>query len=194
MLLHLMGKAFKWSTNSSMIYFILRVWFAIGVRWEKFVARHYYQHQVERTAVVFTAPLRVNRKSRINANTHLGQNVNFNGMTIAGQGRVTIGNNFHSGIDCRIIVQNHNYHSDIAIPYDATYIRKGVTIEDNVWLGDRVIILDGVTIGEGAIIQAGSVVVSNIPACAIAGGHPARPFRTRDVDKYYRLKAEGKVL
>jgi len=32
---------------------------------------------------------------------------------------------------------------------------QAITIEDNVWIGDRVIILGGVTIGEGAIIQAG---------------------------------------
>ena len=31
-------------------------------------------------------------------------------------------------------------------------------------------LLGGVRIGEGAIIQAGSVVVSDIPSCGIAGG------------------------
>lgn len=50
----------------------------------------------------------------------------------------------------------------------------------------------GVLIGEGAIIQAGSVVVSDIPACAIAGGHPAKVFKFRDKEHYYRLKEEGK--
>lgn len=35
----------------------------------------------------------------------------------------------------------------------------------------------GVTIGEGAIIQAGSVVVSDIPKYAIAGGSPAKVFK-----------------
>ena len=50
----------------------------------------------------------------------------------------------------------------------------------------------GVTIGEGAIIQAGSVVVSDIPKYAIAGGHPAKVFKYRDIDHYERLKAEAK--
>jgi len=65
-------------------------------------------------------------------------------------------------------------------------------IEDNVWLGHRVIILGGVTIGEGAIIQAGSVVVKDIPKYAIAGGHPAKVFKYRDIKHYNRLKKEKK--
>jgi len=103
-----------------------------------------------------------------------------------------IGNNFHSGPGCLIITQNHNYDNGNAIPYDNTYIYKDVKIEDNVWLGSRVIILGGVTIGEGAIIQAGSVVVGDIPACAIAGGHPAKIFKYRDKNHYYKLKKEEK--
>lgn len=54
------------------------------------------------------------------------------------------------------------------------------------------IILGGVEIGEGAIIQAGSMVCQNIPPYSIAGGHPAKPFKTRDIEHYKKLKAEGK--
>lgn len=132
--------------------------------------------------------LHVNRYSKVSANTILGDNVNFNGMTIYGEGYVTIGNNFHSGKDCLMISENHNYDNGTAIPYDSTYIPKDITIEDNVWLGDRVIVLGGVIIGEGAIIQAGSVVVSDIPACDIAGGHPAKVFSKRNVNHYNSLK------
>ena len=71
-------------------------------------------------------------------------------------------------------------------------ISKDVVIEENVWLGNRVIILPGVTVGEGAIIQAGSVVVKDIPKYAIAGGHPAKVFKYRDIDHYEKLKREGK--
>ena len=66
---------------------------------------------------------------------------------------------------------------------------KNIFVEDNVWLGNRVIILGGVTIEEGAIIQAGSVVVSDIPKCAIAGGNPAKVFKYRDIEHYEALKA-----
>ncbi len=48
------------------------------------------------------------------------------------------------------------------------------------------------TIGEGAIIQAGSVVCKDIPPLAIAGGHPAIPFKYRDKEHYENLKKEKK--
>lgn len=142
---------------------------------------------VKQTAKSFGTGLRVNARTKVTKSTILGNNVNFNGMRIGGSGTVTIGNNFHSGGDCLMITDVHNYEGK-AIPYDDTYIVKDITIEDNVWLGSRVIILGGVHIGEGAIIQAGSVVVSDIPSCAIAGGHPAKPFKYRDIDHYNELK------
>lgn len=123
--------------------------------------------------------------------TVLGKNPNFNGMHVYGKGKVTFGNNFHSGIECMIITDYHNYEGT-AIPYDETNITKDVSIGDNVWLGNRVIILGGVTIGEGAIIQAGAVVVKDIPPCAIAGGNPATVFKYRNKEHYEALKAEGK--
>jgi len=123
--------------------------------------------------------------------TVLGKNPNFNGFEVNGKGKVVFGDNFHSGKDCMIITEYHNYEGN-AIPYDDTCIIKDVTIGDNVWLGNRVIILGGVTIGEGAIIQAGAVVVKDIPPCAIAGGNPATVFKYRDKEHYYSLKAQGK--
>ena len=123
--------------------------------------------------------------------TILGKNPNFNGFNVIGKGKVVFGDNFHSGVECMIITQYHNYEGD-AIPYDSTYIQKDVTIGDNVWLGNRVIILGGVNIGEGAIIQAGAVVVKDIPPCAIAGGNPATVFKYRDKEHYYSLKEQGK--
>ena len=53
---------------------------------------------------------------------------------------------------------------------------------------NNVIVLPGVTIGEGVVIQAGSVVVKDIPALSVAGGHPAKVFKTRDIEHYNELK------
>lgn len=91
-----------------------------------------------------------------------------------------------------IITQNHNFDKGIAIPYDDTFVYKTVIIEDNVWFGNRVIVTGNVTIGEGAIIAAGSVVVKDVPPCAIVGGNPAKLIKYRDVEHYYKLKNEGK--
>ncbi|MEY4581014.1 MAG: hypothetical protein RL701_5717, partial [Pseudomonadota bacterium] len=52
--------------------------------------------------------------------------------------------------------------------------REPVTLEDNVWVGDRVTICKGVRIGENSIIGAASVVTRNVPANTIAAGNPAR--------------------
>lgn len=154
--------------------------------------KYYYTNKVKRRIKVFGDNLSVNNKSIITSNTELGNNVNFNGMYIAGQGRVKIGNNFHSGIECMMLTSNHNYDKGKAIPYDDTYINKNIIIEDNVWLGNRVIILGGVRIGEGAIIQAGAVVSKDIPKCAIVGGNPAKIFKYRDISHYDKLKKENK--
>ena len=151
-----------------------------------------YLHKVQRVAKSYGNNLKVNGESYVTPNTILGNNVNFNGMKIQGSGNITIGDNFHSGIECMIITSIHNYDNGNAIPYDDTIISKDVIIEDNVWLGNRVTILPGVKIGEGAIIQAGSVVVKDVPKYAIAGGHPAKVFKSRDIEHYEKLKEEGK--
>jgi len=135
------------------------------------------------------APIRANGWTVVTRNTHLGSYVNFNGLVIKGAGKVTIGNHFHSGSECLILTQNHNYEGT-KLPYDETYIIRPVTIEDNVWLGDRITLLAGVTIGEGAIVQAGSVVVKNVAPCSIVGGSPAVEFKKRDKEHYEKLKAE----
>jgi acetyltransferase-like isoleucine patch superfamily enzyme len=91
-----------------------------------------------------------------------------------------------------MLTSNHNYDNGKAIPYDDTYINKNITIEDNVWLGNRVIILGGVRVGEGAIIQAGAVITKDVPKYAIVGGNPAQIFKYRDIEHYEKLKKENK--
>ena len=153
------------------------------------IIRMFYQKKISKTAEQCGEGLYCGGKSFVTPHTHLGEHVCFNGMSIFGDGKVTIGSYFHSGMGCQILTSFHNYEGK-AIPYDTTYINKDVTIGDCVWLGNNVIILGGVTIGEGAIIQAGSVVCKSIPAYAIAGGHPAQAFKYRDIEHYQKLKAE----
>ena len=151
----------------------------------------YVQFRAKHQVVAYELPLRVKGDTKLSRNTWLGKNCNFNGMYIEGRGKVVIGNNFHSGKECMIITGLHNYKGE-ALPYDNTDIWKPVIIEDQVWLGNRVTVLAGVTIGEGAIIQAGSVVVKDVPPLSIVGGAPARVFRCRDKDHYFRLKNDAK--
>ncbi|RUO65927.1 Acetyltransferase (isoleucine patch superfamily) [Pseudidiomarina planktonica] len=134
--------------------------------------------------------IRINGPCQFSSRTELGVNCHFNGLKVNGKGLVRIGSNFHSGEDCLFITDIHNYKGE-KLPYDETYIVKDIIIEENVWIGSRVIILGGVTLGEGAIVQAGSVVVSDVPALSIVGGHPARVFSNRSSEHYFRLKEEG---
>ena len=115
-------------------------------------------------------------------------------MRIDGTGEVHFGNNFHSGIECVIITQNHNYNHGTAIPYDSTFERKKIVIEDNVWFGNRITIVGNITIGEGAIIAAGAVVSKDVPKCAIVGGNPAKVIKFRDIEHYEDLKAQRKFM
>jgi acetyltransferase-like isoleucine patch superfamily enzyme len=149
---------------------------------------HFYTFLAVRQLGSYQSKPRVNYKSKFSKQTHLGFNCHFNGLVVEGGGKVTIGNNFHSGKDILFITQNHNYDKGNAIPYDNTYYCEEIKIGDNVWLGTRTIILPGAVIEEGAIIQAGSVVTGLIPYCAIAGGHPAKVFKYRDKKHYAKLK------
>lgn len=162
-----------------MSLFVIRCWHRLL---EKRILRKVKSHQGE---------VHVHGWTHLTSNTILGRNPNFNGFDVQGKGQVVFGDNFHSGKECMIITQYHNYEGN-SVPYDDTYIVKDVTIGDNVWLGNRVIVLGGVTIGEGAIIQAGAVVVSDIPPCAIAGGNPAKVFKYRDQAHYELMKSQGK--
>lgn len=139
--------------------------------------------------------LKVNFYSKFTKYTHVGVNANFNGINIRGCGRVSIGDNFHSGKDVLIINSFHQYDGGDAIPYDSkNKIDKDVIIGDNVWIGDRVIILGGVVIGEGAIVQAGSVVTGDVELYSVVGGAPAKHFKYRDIEKYLELKSKGKFI
>ena len=122
----------------------------------------------------------------------VGERCHFNGMIIHNDGaektlkrpKVTIGNHFHGGRGCIIRTSDHDYRRGYPfIPGAiAGYAVADVTIGNYVWFGGEVLVMKGVTIGDGAIVQARSVVVSDIPAYAIAGGHPCRPFAQRDME------------
>lgn len=136
----------------------------------------------------------IHGRTMLSPKTYLGRNCHFNGMRILGGGKVTIGDNFHSGFNILVITEFHDYDNGTAIPYSKETIRKNIIIEDNVWIGSNVTILGGVTISEGAIIQAGSVVAMDVPKYAIAGGHPAIQFAQRDIEKYEKLKKEQRFI
>jgi acetyltransferase-like isoleucine patch superfamily enzyme len=95
------------------------------------------------------------------------------------RGNVEIGSNVIFGPGVYIFSENHNFNNlNLYINEQGTN-RKGVKINDGVWLGARSVILDGVTIGENSIIAAGSVVTKDVPPFEIWGGSPAKLIKSR---------------
>lgn len=95
------------------------------------------------------------------------------------RGNVVIGNYVIFGPGVSIFSENHIYiNTEIPVSLQGVS-RKGVTIEDGVWVGAKAVILDGVTIGMNSIVAAGSVVNVDVPPYAIVGGIPARIIKHR---------------
>lgn len=115
-----------------------------------------------------------NTRIHIGAKTFIGPNV-----CIGGPGDITIGNQCMIAAHTGIIANNHIF-SDIVVPIrDQGVTRKGITIEDDCWLGHGVTVIDGVTIGRGSVIGAGAVVTRDIPPYSVAVGIPARVIKSR---------------
>ena len=123
------------------------------------------------------------------ARVDIGSHAGFNGITITGVGGVKIGNYFHSGTNVKIMLGSHDYDNGDKIPYGKSFTRKQVIIDDFVWIGSDVIVSGNVHIGEGAIVAIGSVVVKDVPRCAIVGGNPAKVIKYRDIEHFEKLKA-----
>jgi acetyltransferase-like isoleucine patch superfamily enzyme len=111
---------------------------------------------------------------------HLGDNCSVNPFTIIyGCGGAYIGNNVRIAAHVMIVPENHNPGTDATPLPLSGKTRKGIRIEDNVWIGAGAKILDGVSIGRNAVIGAGSVVTRSVPENATAVGVPARVLTTR---------------
>jgi virginiamycin A acetyltransferase len=57
--------------------------------------------------------------------------------------------------------------------------RGDTVVGHDVWMGMDVTVMPGVRIGSGSIVATSSVVVSDIPPYAVAGGNPARAVKMR---------------
>ena len=90
------------------------------------------------------------------------------------RGSVSIGNDVIFGPNVSIFSENHLYENKNIPIIKQGVLRKGVIIEDGVWIGTRAVVLDGVTIGKNSVIAAGSVVNKNVPPFTVYGGVPAK--------------------
>jgi acetyltransferase-like isoleucine patch superfamily enzyme len=87
-------------------------------------------------------------------------------------GYINIGQNCQIGAHCCFNAESHVLEAG---SFTAGKVaRLGISVGNDVWMGDGVTVLDGVTIGDAAVIGAGSVVNKNVPAGEIYGGVPAK--------------------
>lgn len=114
---------------------------------------------------------------RIGARTGIGP---F--CVLYGHGGLEIGNDCMIASHVVFIPENHRFDRLDVPMREQGGTRKGICVEDDVWLATQVVVLDGVRIGKGAVVGAGAVVTRDIPPYAIAHGVPARviSYRSRD--------------
>lgn len=99
---------------------------------------------------------------------------------IYGLGGVKIGSHVRIATHVVIVASNHRFDRvDIPIKEQGVTAR-GITIEDDVWIGAGATILDGVRVEKGAVIAAGAVVNCDVPRFSVVGGVPARIIRLRN--------------
>jgi len=110
----------------------------------------------------------------------IGSNCTVNSFAVLyGHGGLEIGNGVRISAHVVIVPMNHIYKNREIPIYMQGEIRKGIKIEDDVWIGAGAKILDGVKIGRGSVIGAGAVVTKDIPPYTIAVGVPARVIKKR---------------
>lgn len=98
---------------------------------------------------------------------------------LGGQGGITIGRNVIMGPKVNIFSENHGF-ADLLTPIRLQPItRRGVTIDDNCWIGANSTVLDGVHIQTGCVVAAGSVVTKDVMLNTVVGGVPARLIKSR---------------
>jgi acetyltransferase-like isoleucine patch superfamily enzyme len=96
-----------------------------------------------------------------------------------GHGGLLVGDYVQFAAHCVVIPANHGFDSlDMPI-WKQPLSKKGISIENDVWVGANVSILDGVQIGQGAVIGAGSVVTKNISPYSVNIGNPAKTIKFR---------------
>lgn len=101
-------------------------------------------------------------------------------------GKITIGKQVMIGPNVTIIAENHNFQSEIVSIKEQGVIQKGITIDDDVWIGANVTILDGVYIGSGVVIGANTLVTKNVSQNKVIFNHRDRIEKARYSEKNER--------
>lgn len=78
-------------------------------------------------------------------------------------GKIVIGKNVMFGPKCSLFAENHSFGDTSTSIKSQGVHQKGITVEDDCWIGSNCIILDGVTVGKGSVIGAGTLITKDVP-------------------------------
>ena len=83
------------------------------------------------------------------------------------------------GPKCSLFAENHVFSDTNSSIKSQGVAQKGITVEDDCWIGSHCVILDGVTIGRGSVIGAGTLVTKDVPAGSVVMDRRNRVQRDR---------------
>lgn len=110
----------------------------------------------------------------------IGDNSGLGAFSFIGAaGGVWIGKDVIMGQRVSFHSENHRYESTNNPIRVQGVTRKGISIEDDCWIGSGVTFLDGAYVENGCVIGAGSLVRDRIPSNSIAVGIPAKVIGRR---------------
>ena len=113
----------------------------------------------------------------IGAGSWIGQ---YNNIRTSADAPIEIGEKCLVSQFCTLIAANHGIsraHPVLDQPHDDR--RRGVRLEDDVWLGAGCVVLPGVTIARGSVIGANSVLSKSTGEYEIWAGAPAQRIGER---------------
>jgi acetyltransferase-like isoleucine patch superfamily enzyme len=110
----------------------------------------------------------------------LGQSNSVNPYcVIYGHGGLVTGNFVRIASQTVIIPANHIFDNPDQPIARQGLSKRGIKIENDVWIGSGCRILDGVKIGGGSVIAAGAVVNRDVAPSSVMGGVPAKLLKMR---------------
>jgi acetyltransferase-like isoleucine patch superfamily enzyme len=98
---------------------------------------------------------------------------------VGGAGGISIGAGVLIGQYVSFHAENHVYRGTGAPIRNQGVIRRGITVEDDCWIGAGARILDGVTVARGTVVGAGAVVKDSTAPGDVVVGVPARAVDRR---------------
>ena len=111
------------------------------------------------------------------ANLEIGAHVYlaYGGVFLAGNERITIGDEVVVGPYCVLVTENH---SRLDGSYRFGRLKPGpIAIRSGSWLGAQVVVTAGSVVGVGSLVAAGAIVTGEFPSNCMLGGVPARKIK-----------------